>query len=166
MDEKGQLNTTSIKRLEKGLVAYQQKKISYIIVTGGNIAHWQISVAEKMAKWLITKGISPANIFMETCSFDTLSNLENSLVLINHKLNSNNEILCISSPIHLYRIQYLAKRLGYNVKNLPNQSISWSWATYKQVHFEILSLAMFELLPQSTYNSLIIMLRKPTLIDC
>ena len=80
------------------------------VVSGGQGQGEQITEAEAMRRWLTSNGIDAARIISEERSTNTLENLQNSFALIPDA--SGARIAVCSSEYHLYRAQYLARRLG------------------------------------------------------
>lgn len=91
-----------------------------VIVSGGQGDGEQISEAEAMARWLTENGIASGRITREDESTNTLENLRNSLSLIPDAPGAR--IAVCSSEYHLYRAQYLARQLGYELGAIPGRT--------------------------------------------
>ncbi len=87
------------------------------IVSGGQGSGEQITEAEAMRRWLTANGIDARRIIPEEHSANTLENLRNSVALIPDARTAR--ISVCSSEYHLYRAQYLAGQLGYEVGAVP-----------------------------------------------
>ena len=75
MNDDGTISQTMRKRLELALVANQQFKPSYIVVTGGKAnAKAGISEAQAMYNYLVDKGVDPNIIIKEDQSMSTYQN--------------------------------------------------------------------------------------------
>ncbi len=88
-----------------------------VIVSGGQGAGEEISEAEAMSRWLTAHGVDPERIVPEPRSVNTLENLSNSFALIPDPHGA--QVAVCSSEYHLYRAQYLARQLGYEIGAIP-----------------------------------------------
>ena len=86
-------------------------------VSGGQGAGEEISEAEAMSRWLTAHGVDPERIVPEPRSVNTLENLSNSFALIPDPHGA--QVAVCSSEYHLYRAQYLARQLGYEIGAIP-----------------------------------------------
>ncbi len=87
------------------------------VVSGGQGDGEDITEAEAMRRWLTSNGVAPERIIMEPRSTNTSENLGNSLALIPEAREAR--IAVCSSEYHLYRAQYLARKLGYDLGAVP-----------------------------------------------
>lgn len=89
---------------------------SLIIVTGGKGKNEPVSEALCAKNYLVDKGIDEGRIILEDNSFSTYENLLNSKKIIEEKGDSvkNKRILIVSSCFHLYRADYISRKLGYD----------------------------------------------------
>ena len=90
------------------------------IVSGGQGDGEQITEAEAMRRWLTDNGIDAQRVIPETRATSTLENLEFSLALIPDAQNAR--IAVCSSEYHLYRAQFLGRRLGYALGAVPGRT--------------------------------------------
>lgn len=165
------LSAGSIYRLEAALKLYQEKKIQQFIVAGGNRQKKDYDLAPKpsgstlMAKWLIKQGIPTEKITIDSCSYDTFSNIENALTL--RKIHSLGSFTCISSTQHLFRIQHIlqTRKVEAGICSIGNEKISWIELIFG-VHQEWISFSLMALLDNDTYIEFIRKLRKVENFDC
>ena len=87
------------------------------ILSGGQGDDEALSEAEAMFRWLTANDIPETRLILETDSRRTEENLVNSLSIIPNAESAR--IAVCSSEYHLYRAQYLARRLGMEVGAIP-----------------------------------------------
>ncbi|MDD4290225.1 MAG: YdcF family protein [Patescibacteria group bacterium] len=99
------------KRLDKSIELYKNKKINYIITTGGFgfFNHTDISLAEACKKYLIEKDISSEKIFIVSNSINTLTDIKLSKDII--EKNNFNSVLFITSFDHIGRVKKISKNI-------------------------------------------------------
>ena len=90
------------------------------VVSGGQGEGEDITEAEAMYRWLTAQGVPSARILRENCAASTLENLKYSLALLPDAADAR--IAVCSSEYHLYRAQYLARRLGFAVGAVPGKT--------------------------------------------
>ena len=88
-----------------------------VIVSGGQGDGENISEAEAMRRWLTARGVDEKRIVCEARSARTQENLAFSLPLIPDAERAR--IAVCSSEYHLYRAQFLARRMGYELGAIP-----------------------------------------------
>ncbi len=87
------------------------------VVSGGQGPGENLSEAEAMDRWLRAQGIPADRIVREARSTSTQENLAFSIALIPDAQSAR--IAVCSSEYHLYRAQFLARRLGYEIGAVP-----------------------------------------------
>ena len=87
------------------------------VVSGGQGPGEDLSEAEAMARWLRAQGVPADRIVREERSTSTQENLAFSLALIPDAHQAC--VAVCSSEYHLYRAQFLARRLGYELGAVP-----------------------------------------------
>ncbi|MDP4145989.1 MAG: YdcF family protein [Bacillota bacterium] len=98
------------RRLGKGIELYNKGYAPYIIVSGGKGSGEDITEAEAMKRFLISKGIPEDKIMLEDKSENTMSNIENSkMVMDKHNFKS---AIIVSNYFHLKRASLMAKKVG------------------------------------------------------
>ena len=117
-----------------------------------------------MASWLVKMGIPKHSILIDRCSYDTMSNLRYIYYLLNRK--SENHVLCIGSPLHLFRINYLARKNNYEISIFPCHNLVWSFKTWKTIQKDSFLIFLYNVLDQNIYLSLLEYLRNPDLDFC
>lgn len=97
-------------RLEEGLRLYNEGYGNLIIVSGGQGPGEDISEAEAMKNFLVSKGVSPGSIIMEDKSFSTLENIKFS----GRKMSQYGikSAVVVSNKYHLKRASLMAKKTG------------------------------------------------------
>lgn len=109
----------SFDRVGEALHLYRQKKISKIILTGGDVDYGGTVVNESTssAKWLIAMGVSEADIITEEKSRSTLENA--SFVKEIVEARKIPEFYLITSASHMRRALGVFKKLGMNAVPFP-----------------------------------------------
>ncbi|MGQ9848307.1 MAG: YdcF family protein, partial [Bacteroidales bacterium] len=143
---------------------YSKGIINNIIFAGGWRPSKNISGSELIAQKAAFLGVKSKNIFIETHSRDSIHNWQEAEKIINK--NKFKQILLISSPFHLFRLQYLIAnnnniRICYgtysNIDALPNKSFVENIIDY---NYHMISFVMYVLIPLEWYQFLIEKIRK------
>ena len=108
-------------RVESAVLAYQSKRITKVIFTGGrngisNKEKDGISEAQKMKALAIQKGIKESDIITEEESNNTFENLDNTMKLL--KQEKISEVALITSEFHLKRCMAIMKRKYPDIKTI------------------------------------------------
>ena len=90
------------------------------IVSGGQGPGEDITEATAMFRWLTSQGIAPERIMMEENSTSTAENLEFSIAMIPDAHHM--AIAVCSSEYHLYRAEYIARQMGYELSGVPGRT--------------------------------------------
>lgn len=120
---KGQLPSHVYPRLEEAFRLYQKLKDAKVVLSGKfSFLYHQlgkypsITEAEKMARYLIKKGVPKKDILLEKKSMDTISNayyLKKDFFLP----KKEKKAIIITSKFHLERVKYIFKKIfGNNYK--------------------------------------------------
>ncbi|MDF2880739.1 MAG: hypothetical protein K0R54_1296 [Clostridiaceae bacterium] len=99
-------------RCDEGFRLYKEGIVNKIIVSGGKGQGENISEAQAMKEYLISKGMDKANIIIEDKSASTAANLINSKKLMN-EYNLKTAVI-VSNKYHLKRASLIAKSLDIN----------------------------------------------------
>ncbi|MBC2579217.1 YdcF family protein [Clostridium sp. DJ247] len=99
-------------RTEHALQLYNKGYGKYIIVSGGKGPGEDISEAEAMRRYLISKGMDQSKILVEDKSSSTMANLINSKIIMKEK-NLNTAVI-VSNKFHLKRASLMAKEQNIN----------------------------------------------------
>lgn len=108
-------------RVESAVLAYQSKRITKVIFTGGrngisNEEKDGISEAQKMKALAIQKGIKESDIITEEESNNTFENIDNTMKLL--KQENISEVALITSEFHLKRCMAIMKKKYPNIKTI------------------------------------------------
>lgn len=108
-------------RVESAVLAYQSKRITKVIFTGGrngisNKAKDGISEAQTMKALAIQKGIKESDIITEEESNNTFENIDNTMKLL--KQENISEVALITSEFHLKRCMAIMKRKYPDIKTI------------------------------------------------
>lgn len=99
-----------VSRVEKGFELYKNGYGKYIIVSGGKGSGENISEAEAMKRYLISKGMDSSKILMDDKSASTIANLINSKSIM--KKNNLKTAVIVSNKYHLKRASLMAEHEG------------------------------------------------------
>jgi uncharacterized SAM-binding protein YcdF (DUF218 family) len=115
-------------RINHAINLYKDKKVKYLIFTGGVGAGEKLAESE-VAKSYAIKNCIPENvIFIETSSKITFENLEEAKKLM-HKMGVAT-VLIVSDPIHMKRAMAIAKSQGMIAHPSPTPTSRYkSWPT-------------------------------------
>lgn len=99
------------------------------IVSGGKGYDEQISEAQCMKEYLVSKGITPERIIIEDKSSTTSENLKFSSEIIKEK-SLNEKITIVSDGYHQLRAEMIANDLGIEAYNISAPTSVWLIPTY------------------------------------
>ncbi|TAE47180.1 MAG: YdcF family protein [Cytophagales bacterium] len=108
---------TGADRIYHALVLYQQKKISKILITGGNIdifGEIKKSEAERLKDFLTDAGVPKNDIILEINARNTKENAKNTKEIIEKNYPKSTSIL-ITSAFHLRRAKGCFQKAGVSV---------------------------------------------------
>ncbi len=133
-------------RLNAGLNYLKTNKVNKIIVSGGQGPGENISEAEAMKRYLISKGIDESSIIKEEKSTNTLENIKFSkIVMIEINKSNNFKTAIVTSGFHMFRAQFLAKRAGFETYSVPAPIPTWLIPTYYvRESFAVLKSLIFD----------------------
>lgn len=115
-----------------------------------------------MAQWLSEHGVSQEAINTETESCETVGNIRHSITMI--KALGYNSVLLVSSPLHLYRIDFLLPHsdrlygMGIGFAPYPLTDTFPKLGVLelmRQTHYEWISFGLYLLLPKKMYHHII-----------
>ena len=99
-------------RLMEGINLFKEGYAGYIIVSGGKGPGEDISEADAMKSFILSKGLKEENIIVEDKSKTTMENLTFSKEKMKEK-NFKSAIV-VSNKYHLKRVSLMVKRLNIN----------------------------------------------------
>ena len=103
---------TLSKRLETALMLINQNKNARIILSGGQGPGEDITEAEGMKRYLVSKGVNEENIIKEEKATNTYENILFSSEIIRGFNMDNPSITVVTSNFHMYRTMYICKKLN------------------------------------------------------
>lgn len=98
------------KRLDKGIELYNGGFAEYILVSGGQGPGEDITEAEAMKRYLLSKGIDENRIIIEDKSRNTMENLRYSKEVMSKKQLET--AIVVSNKYHLKRASVMARKVG------------------------------------------------------
>ncbi len=141
----------SFDRIGETLRLYREKKISKIIVTGGDVEYAGniVNEAKTMAAWLEAMGVSPADIIQENSSRSTRENAANVKEIIDAKKIT--DFYLITTASHMRRSLGVFRKLGMNptpfavdYRTLYRGSAGVQWKTLGLSRLGLLKTAFHE----------------------
>lgn len=156
------LNDETIRRCQHALTLLMKHKVSAIICSGGNRPRNGKSGAKLMAQWLSEQGVPKEAINTESESCESVGNIRHSITI--SKDLGYNTVLLVSSPLHLYRIDFLLSHsdtlygMGIGFAPYPFKDTFPKLGVLelmRQTHYEWISFGLYLLLPKNIYNHII-----------
>ena len=145
---KNEFDKDTKQRLTNAIHLYTSEKMDHIICVGGARAKKEFVGSREMRNYLIRNNINSEIIYYDSLSYDTISNWHEAQKIINR--NHFENIIIISSPLHIYRIEKIVNRNNtfFSTHTFNNKSISDYFSTYKNIHREWTALILTALLPE------------------
>ena len=112
------------RRLDTAYQYLSENKEVIVVVSGGKGDDEQISEAECMKEYLISKGISKDRIIMEDKSTSTYENFKYSKTLLEKQGLSTDTITVITDGYHQLRASMIAKKLNFKTYSISAKT-SW-----------------------------------------
>jgi len=119
LDKNYNLNALQLSRINKAIQLYNSKIVNKIVCVGGNRPHNNIYGSRKSANYILSKGIPESDVFYDTLSFDTKTNLREADQIA--KKYNMNKLVYVSDAIHLHRISLFSNHNAYCLKNIDYQ---------------------------------------------
>ncbi|MCK9578329.1 YdcF family protein [bacterium] len=97
-------------RVDTAIELYNRKKASKIIVSGdhGKKYYDEVNVAKK---YILEKGVSPDDIFLDHAGFDTYDSIYRAKYIFEAA-----SIIVVTQDFHLPRAIFIGRRLGHNIQ--------------------------------------------------
>ncbi|SHH76866.1 YdcF family protein [Clostridium grantii] len=140
------MSTILVYRMEKSLDYLEAYPNTKVIVSGGQGSDEDISEAQAMKDFLVKKGIPDENIIMEDKSTSTLENLIYSKRIIEKDQESENKkISLITNGFHVFRAEFLAKRVGLKAEGIPAKTYFYTIPNfYVREYFAFIKSFIFD----------------------
>lgn len=125
-------NTPSLildERLQAGLNCIKSHPEAKVILSGAKGPGENISEAEAMRIYLMNNGVEASKLFKEENSTNTLQNLENSKKIMS-AINNKTKIFIVTSDFHIFRSEFLARRIGLTAYGVPAKTQLYLRPTY------------------------------------
>ncbi len=109
-------------RIVAGISAFKQEKCDYMILSGGKTSvEYQLTEAQAMKEYAISKGIDENQIILEERAMSTLGNAFFSYKIIKN-IKDVDKILVITSSYHIERSKFIFRKFFS-----PTYSISFDY---------------------------------------
>ena len=118
-----------IERLDAAYDYLTEHEDSACVLSGGQGSGENITEAECMYRYLVSKGIAPERLYKEEQSTDTRENLLFSKQLMEAQ-GLNPVIAIATSEYHEYRAGLIAESLGMEYAAVPGRTAIWLFPTY------------------------------------
>lgn len=159
MTEQGKLSQLSEERLARAYALLKDGKIKRLICSGG-ARPGQSTVADVMCSTLKERGVSEQQLAIESCSFDSLSNIQYSFDLLRPAEKS---VLFISSQAHASRLLWLSADRPHTISFAPADTSKTGnfdfWSIVNQTQHEVVSYGSYLLLGPGRAQKIIRSLR-------
>lgn len=149
-DKQGNLSTECRDRLDFAVKLYNKGKFGSIICTGGGGKDSEINGAGLMKTYLEKYYVPSNKIFTETESYSTLTNWRESLKIVKEK--KLRSCLLISSPLHILRINYIAKDSGISNQTATYRSEDSVWNLWLGCNVEFVKWIALIFLPEKSVD--------------
>lgn len=118
-----------VERLEAAYEYLQENPETVCVLSGGKGDGENITEAECMYRYLVSKGIAADRLYKEEESVSTRENLKFSLELM-EELGLPADITIATSEYHQYRAGLIAKELGITAGAVNGRTAWWLFPTY------------------------------------
>ncbi len=127
-----QISLALFERLNSGVQYLEKYPDTRVIVTGGQGRGEDITEAEAMRRFLVSKGIAEDRIIIEDKATSTMENFYLSREIINRSSGENEtDITFVTNKFHIMRSKMLASRNGFNAHAIcaktPTSAIAKSY---------------------------------------
>ena len=114
-----------IYRLDTAIKALNGREDVKLILSGGKGKDEDISEAEAMKNYMLSKGVPESALIMEDRSTSTYTNFVNSAVILGSK---DIPVSFVSNSFHIYRAGKIAREVGFtSLHAIPAKSSAVSW---------------------------------------
>lgn len=150
----------SQRRINQAYDLYQRGTVKEILSAGGHGSGNQPSRAELYQRKLLAMGIPKNALSIEGLSYDTLTNINNALSIIEDK--QWKRIIFVSSPTHLLRVKHYLQHRNLNIEvyyspyqYLQAQPEPGLITLWRRVHSEWAIYLMYNVLEQEQFSNLV-----------
>ena len=150
----------SQRRINQAYDLYQRGTVKEILSAGGYGSGMRASGAEVYQQKLQAMGVPEHALSIEGLSYDTLTNIDNALSIIEDK--HWQRIIFVSSPTHLMRVKHYLRHRNLDIEvyyspydYLQSQPEPGLIALWQRVHSEWAIYLMYNVLGQEQFSSLV-----------
>ena len=111
-------------RLDKAVEYYNKNQDVIIVVSGGQGPQEEITEAQAMQQYLITKGIPEEKIIKEEKATSTTENMLYSKEILEKIFNKEYKIAIVTNNFHIYRASHIAQKAGLDYTHY-NAKVRW-----------------------------------------
>jgi uncharacterized SAM-binding protein YcdF (DUF218 family) len=104
-------------RINHAITLYQSGMVDALIFTGGRDAYDAVAESEAARAYALEAGVADADIYIETTSTDTESNLREAQRIVT--TNQFERVLIVSDPFHMRRAITVAEDVGLDAHPSP-----------------------------------------------
>jgi uncharacterized SAM-binding protein YcdF (DUF218 family) len=112
-------------RVNHAIDLYKDKKVDYLIFTGGTAPGEVKSEARTSMEYAIEQGVKAEDIIIEEKSMVTKENLKYAIEEVNKQNYHFEKYILVSDPLHMKRSVLLAKDLDIEVQSSPTQTSAY-----------------------------------------
>lgn len=153
-DHLNSLGSDSKKRAYRAIELYRIKAISKVVCVGGYYYRFWKGKPHMMKKFLIENQVSPNDIIYDSTSYNTFTNWQEALKIINHC--QFDTVIAVSSPLHIFRISSMIDRphTCFATYSFHLQTLDDYWVLYRNIHHEFLSQILNRVLKDEIRNKI------------
>jgi uncharacterized SAM-binding protein YcdF (DUF218 family) len=110
-------------RLDAAIEYINKYPDAIIVVAGGQGPRETITEAEAMKRYLVKHGVAEEKILKEDKSTSTAENIRFSKEILDEKLGSSYDVVCITTDFHVFRAEQIAKKQGLTATGIPAKDV-------------------------------------------
>lgn len=133
---------TLTQRLDTAVEYYRKNPDVLIIVSGGQGPQEEITEAQAMKTYLISKGVPNDSILKEEKSTSTYENFQNSKGILDDHFQGDYRIAFVTNEYHIYRAGCVAKNAGITSPSHIHSTTEW-YLILPSILRECLAVAKF-----------------------
>ena len=123
----GKLSNVFKERVHHAIYLLDNKKVSFILLTGGYGANEILSDAKVAKEYAISLGVDDSQILIEETSTITFYNILNAKMIMHE--NYLHSALIVSDPYHMKRAMHMCDKLG--VQSYPSPTLTTMYRSRK-----------------------------------
>jgi uncharacterized SAM-binding protein YcdF (DUF218 family) len=124
------MSLTLLRRTQKAFDYLSLHENTVAILSGGQGPGEDISEAEAMRRYLVSKGIHENRLILEDASTSTQENIQFSYKLIEDALTDDTKVTIITSHFHILRSRLVALKQGKHAQGIGSKTVLYLAPNY------------------------------------